>query len=427
MSKLLHKVLGSRPSAVIPKQFQWNHDVNRSFHNEPKWIYLPQTSTNPQVAGGKIVFKLPNDGWYDFMEGALDITVTCTATGGTYKRLPQFAWSIIRKITLKQGADTVIEEDHFNLVSTLKYLLKKGSLDEAKTVGGVLYGYSNTTRRNTFGASGRRYMVPLFVEFLTKRPLPLHAVHGELTLEIDLEVGTVIETDGTVPSFSVADAKLWCYHQNLDKEFDNQFRAEMMSGPLLMPITSWHRHFYLATASQTAFSVSIHENSSAVKALLAIMRTQSTLNTTTTNDRMLTFNFNDLSTYQFKHGGELIPTTAINCTDGIEPFLQFIKFTDDWHAHDGGEDPEIELLIDDASTADSDYINGKFILVHNFSHHHGNEDVMSGSDFSAKNIPLTFNMTFGGTGPASTQQVDTFIIVNSILTISPEGKMYLHK
>jgi hypothetical protein len=83
-------------------------------------ILRPQDNTAYSSNGNNIIrFAFPREN-VDFRKAYLKATITLTTTGGTYKRLPQGAWSVINRIRAVLGG-VEDETQYYNRITSTNW------------------------------------------------------------------------------------------------------------------------------------------------------------------------------------------------------------------------------------------------------------------------------------------------------------------
>jgi hypothetical protein len=203
---------------------------------------------------------------------------------------------------------------------------------DAGISGGVLYGDGTQAQRNTWGSSARVYMFPiteLFPDDVPILPLLELGATSQWQIEITLETGTVIETDGTAPTFALTSPVFYVETLKPTVEYRNRIRANIASGNFQLRCVPYKYNSATLVSGSTSYTESLPIHVRSLRNVKAVMRTASTINTTTTNDRDLTYNYNSLNSFQMRVAHELMPQEVVTCSgSGVEAFIEVQRVFD---------------------------------------------------------------------------------------------------
>lgn len=360
----------------------------------------PVQSTYGTGAGEQRImrFRFDNNALQDFRRAYIvfNATITASGGGGTYSRFAQGIWSVVNRLRIKGQME--LEDIHkYNLLySLLHETMTEPDVDSNM---GSLWGIGTTGDRNGW-ASGRDYCLPVFSGFLSQGILPLSLIHDKLELEIYLEEpNACIETDYSTYSYTITDIHLVYDRLTPSRSIAGQLQALVNSGQYAF----FYRSFanYHSSLSVASAQVQIHHRSDVVDGYFTIMRTTSTLNSPTTNDKFLTYNYNNCNSYQLRHNNVLVPDEAIDTTDrAIQAYMTLLRYLGRWKLRG--------VFTDAISLTPSAYINNRFIIVNDVRAFPMDPELVNsrGTQQHAVDTIIHINLN---SAPAA-QTVDTFVL-----------------
>lgn len=317
-----------------------------------------------------IAFDVPNVKPIDFRDGYLMFDLIVKATGGTYRRLAQGAWSFINKVRITFGG----MEDEIQYYNRLYSNLWNSQvpLDVQATIGTDLLGIGTKTTRNGWGASttGTTYVVPFFHGLFRQGILPMHALststNGQLMrVEFTMENPLLcVETDGTNPSIELINLR-WHYTEisSADGSFENSLTNMVRNGTYKIGYETWS--CYQNPILTSSPDVSIQWKGSALNRIVSVFADGNTLTQTTVDDKFTTWVKNlsptcQLISYQLCLNEIWMPVEAVDCTgNAYRAYLQYLAANGYWH---------LDGRVDYPSPIENDSFNiDQFMITNNVS------------------------------------------------------------
>lgn len=280
----------------------------------------------------EVIWQLNNDGIYDFRRGYITFDVAIAKTGGTYARLASGSWSIWYRMRTLLGFELENIQEYNRLFSMLW-----NAENDVRQSGnyGMLFGLGTATDRNAAGAVVQHYAMPLLSGWLGTDPLPLNMfnVVSELRLTMG-DATTFVETDGTAPVVTITNLLLHCERVSAASPYYDFVKSAVLTGGLNLSFPTWQYYSQsLATGSQNLNSIIINHKSASMKSIVMVWTAQQTVNTTTTNDKFITWP-NLMNKSQWKVFGRFFPEEPIVFADPFTAEAYFIYLnwlTDEWH------------------------------------------------------------------------------------------------
>jgi len=211
------------------------------------------------------------------------------------------------------------------------------------------------------------------------------------------------------------------YLEKIDSSFANILNKDV----LYLRFTSYTRYSFTQAATNTSFSNAITDKNRSIRSLVAVARNQPDLTNPAVNDKFITYQQNSILNYQLNVNGELTPPQAVDCTNGVEPYLHWLRYKDFWTSDKefGGASVCSSVIGGTTASNTAGYNSTEFILAYVFDHHHNEpEDFVSGLDLGLNTNSVILNMTFTSTFPTVIQQIDIFVDRDMILRIDQNGK-----
>lgn len=264
---------------------------------------IPESNYTP---GQIIKLQYPME-LIDSRSHSLEFTVTGTpGVGATYTRFNKDIRSIFNRMVIKFGGKTVYETVNQNLL----FNILDGTYDYnwEDTAGLIALGTGNATQRNAdFINPNRIYSVQLYglsAEFLNK-VLPLNKLQVQMTVELTLEIPSkCIESDGTNPSYTVNNVRMHYASIVPDDNWNNMYNNKVTSGINynFVSFDNFQTTTLLPAGTQSSTAILTYRYTSLI-AIIMVMRPTANINNLASNDKLNTFNFNNLSEAQVKIGG----------------------------------------------------------------------------------------------------------------------------
>lgn len=346
---------------------------------------MPNTS-GPFSSGNQTIrFEFDSRDSADLTNMALLFTMACTKTGGTYVRPPNGVFLLIEEMRLMQGNTVKYREENKYLATAVAYktfMTTKSALAQ----GNYLYGNGTTTQRNTFGAQSTSYIIPLFSDILRRRPIPVVKLMTRFAIEIDLaDPARVLETDGTVPNYSLTNVKL-------------QFRSVKVEDPnyysTIMASTIWWTYSQITVELLTvATGLSMVDSPlqtrlSNISRIFIVIRNLADVANPAINDKLFSWKYLNTANYQIVHNGHNHPIDPVDCTgNALEAYWEFIKAVGVYNSWNGGTRADTIDLI-----PNSEFLTTSFIMTINLQPFE-NSPLTEGSNTTSNPARLKINFT----------------------------------
>lgn len=264
---------------------------------------IPESNYTP---GQIIKLQYPME-LIDSRSHSLEFTITGTpATGATYTRFNKDIRSIISRMVIKFGGKSVYDTTNQNLL----FNIIDGTYDYnwEDTAGLIALGTGNAAQRNAdFINPNRIYSVQLYglsQEFLNK-VLPLNKLQVQMTVELTLADPSVcIETDGTNPSYTVNNVRMHYASLVPDDNWNNMYNNKVSAGINYnyLSFENFTTSTLLPAGTQSSSAILTFRYTSLI-AIILVMRPTANINNLASNDKLNTFDYNNLGVAQVKIGG----------------------------------------------------------------------------------------------------------------------------
>mgnify|MGYP001573715939 CR=1 FL=1 len=370
-----------------------------------------------------ISFSLPRSGiWLDRMDTVrLQFSAIPTSVGGTYVRFSQYIWNLFDRLEITQSGHTIVNQRFFSDKMNSEYLING---DPNSQMGRLLWGEGSQAERNTLGAASNMYDFPIEIfRHLSAdndiHVLPLSELSGPLEVRLFFaNPAACVECDGTTPGFTITNPRFVAQQIIPSSSQRAAMVSDITAGKYRFGIVEATGYQYTMVSGSTAYNIPINVTRLSVRDIAWFMRTASTLLTTTTNDRHITYNWNSLSTAQYHIEGVLIPSEnvsygATNFVDGFHSTMAsaFEPRALDWI-------PRARSLITAAN-----YVNDALVVAQDFKRNSMQPWVVSGrSTTNGSNIQV--DVTLSGALGAN-QTVSIFVYSDAILSITPQGDLFM--
>jgi hypothetical protein len=316
-----------------------------------------------------IKFELPTAFLTDTRGGYLTMNVTLSKTGGTYIRVAQWITSLFKKMEVRtKGGGQLIETlEHYNKLCAFLFTITNPTLVNSQ-IANLRMGYGTQAERNTQGAAAYDFVVPLFSGVFNTELLPLTNIDPiELWLTLD-DATACLETDGTAPAIAITNAEFHVEQLDLEPSFAAFIKNYVNEHGLTLGFHTWTRHAQtMATANHQ--EIRLNQNTTSMTAIFNFFVDTATFNTTTTNDKFITWTRHNMTQWQLRNNGTIFPPQPVNATlaDGIEMYHIYARYMDKWKL--SGMIP-----IAPAISHDAFYNGSRWIFLINFEAFSDQED-----------------------------------------------------
>lgn len=401
---------------VIPMENVYNRDLNPGVPADRITVRIPSQISRVTESSNQMIFDIPNSSVMDFRQGGLQFKLSVSATGGTYARASNGVHTGIQRVRVLFDSEVIEDLNSFGLITSM--LAVSGDPDYASSLGYVMAGFGNATRRNTLGSNNQSYVISLLLGSLRK-PLPLNMITSRLRIEVYWQPANVwIETDGTSPTYTITDINLYADQMNFGSEYIAQLKKTFMEeGHISIPYLSYESFTNSVTNAGTN-SLQIPAKKRSLKGLASVMRTASTVADPTVNDKFETYNnLNiglDVRTYQAKINNTFYPQVAIATeaalngpTDAIgNPigYYNMLRLLRQWNFY---------RPFSLNSNLAQNYFIDRFIMAINVAPHQS--QIMSGLDTATNFSTILLNIDL--TALPSNQELTTFTIYDAVMHI----------
>jgi hypothetical protein len=320
----------------IPDSMKWNRVKESVNCRRVEMKIKPEQTTYANNSNPIIRFMLPNIDFLDFRQAYLRFTLTITPAGGaTYTRLSQGIWSMFDQIRITTGSMELEKVLYLNLITSFIHEMIADPFIVA-TTDRVLHGVGTQTDRNTWGATtAKSYCLPISSGFLNSGLMPMGFMKDTMYVEWYIcNPALCCETDGTgtAPVLTVNFPELVCMRCTPSNDYMNMVKRKIGRGGIGFGFKSWLVYQNTPTPSAT-FSFQISHRTSSVDSIVNIMRNSVDLNNMLINDRLVTYRYNNISTYQLRWNGIIIPDEPVYCGNGgIQPYIILLKWLGCWQS-----------------------------------------------------------------------------------------------
>jgi len=400
---------------VIPASMRWSSIRSGIAIHRDRYKLDSLQSEYATTTNRIIKFELPNQNFIDFRRGGLDVNVTITTTGGTYKRLAQFATSLFSRFTIRTGVEIEDIKEYNLLTSILQTTAVESDVHE--TVGNALLGFGTQAERNAWGAVQTQYIIPVFSSFLNTGLIPISFIRDKVCVEFYIaDAINIVETDGTNPIVTITDAELHYDIVVADDSYTNQVATQLRTTGLNLGAKTWEH--YANTFNSARATVNINHRSDSVEDIVSTMRTDSTLQNPLINDKMMNWYRFGLTQYSLKINSVIIPQEPIDTTGrAVEAYLEYLKWLGKWHIHGVYKNPP--------NITGNNFTLDKFLIVNELTQHPGEMNLVN--PVGTKHISSTLFMDLLlSAPPPSTVRIDSFVEYYITYNINTSGKLSRH-
>jgi hypothetical protein len=402
MTALNNKYQGlevSVPNAqyTVPASLKFATPKYGPFGSRKEFRLPPASSTYSTSSDRTIRFYFPDDGLVDFRRGYLSFNVTITKTGGTYARLAQGCWSMFDRLRLIAGAE--LEDIHeYNLMHSLLFEMLHD--DEVQdTIGPSTYGYDTQANRNANGAVTTTYAMPLMAGLFLSGVVPMGALDDRLCLELYLDDPTTfVETDGTNPVVTLTGIYFHYEILAMSDDFAAAVKSTAVNSGLCYPFRTFTHYVTPVTSMQQ--DISIPHKSAGIDCIVNVMRNSTTLNTTTVNDKFLTYIPSNIQQFQLRINNEYYPLEPVFCNGDPQPYVTYLRWANLWRL--GG------IYMNSPAIDFATFSSERFLIVNNLELY-PNEGVVNPVATTGGASSLYLRLTLGTGQPAVPTQLDSFV------------------
>lgn len=360
------------------------------------------------AANGNFMFKIPQFGILnnENQHPHLKLTITTNKTGGTYSRLSLPGYSMFSRIIIKIGTVTLYDNDGEGLWDAIQTYSNKSAgwiLSE-----GLYHGVDSAANRTTDYEAGKPLYLDLGVIDLLCQPFPAYKNDHSSEMTIKFYVNSaadIVETDGTSPTIAIDSPKLVLDYVELSNDQEMAMRDQKTKSAVVY--NNVKRQEVIIPASTTTRSINLSHRCKDLVAIALCQRTDSTLSTTTTNDKFTTWLLDDLHTIKLKiNNKHYVFEEGLDCSVAGQSFEEFKKLWS-WRSKGNANRPDM--------TEAQFFADDKFLGVINlsaFEHSHDANVVLSGVSMDRDSH---LELTFGSATGAQTN-LSVFYIYKSMLT-----------
>jgi len=405
--------LRGHATKVVPQVLKYNSvktgiDARRRPHRLTPLQNQYTTGTNPIIR-----FELPNFSILDFRKGFLTFTLTLNTTGGTYKRLNQGIWSIIQRFVIKTGQE-IEDIRNYNLIQSIIYEYATDPL----TPGIIAYdmmGIGTQGDRNNWSLGAKEYVLPLNSGFLSSGVLPLCAggITETVLIELYLEDPiNCVETDGANPVISISNIYFHCERLELEGSFLSGMLSELRTTGLTISYLSYEN--YVNIINSTVSTSNINHRSDSIDCIISILRNDNIISNPAVDDRMITYNKNNVTQYQLKLNGEFYPEEPIYCQgQAIAARIELLKWLGKWSLNG--------IFTGANNISISQFNNNKFLIINDINAFPGSGLINSqGTSHATATIQLNVTMS---AVPVTNLRLDSYVFYHHVTKITPQGKI----
>ena len=421
--------IGSLPIGVQPFVHRMTQSRSPNIIRESR-LLRPQSNTYATNSDTCIRFVMPQQN-ADFRTSSLRMDVTITTTGVTnYKRLAQGGMmSGINRIRWFSG--TVEESnEYYNRVQNMIY---NSSVDPdvIASIGQDLLGYGTQTDRNAQGAiAGAKVTVPVNIGILSQGVLPFQqlARGTDFNVEFYLENALwFVETDGLNPVVSITNIQ-WDYEYvySTDGSYESAVAAKIASGQVQFGYPTWA--CFQNAIINTVNDIQIPWRGNALSLIACIIVDQSTIATTTVNDKFTTWiktmsNGSTVVEYQIQlKDGLWLPVEPIRCDGFAErAFSEYLKSEGMW-SNDAISQWTAPIDV-------SSFVQDQFLMVSNLNaipvEAYAKQYYFNNVSTMKQSQNTVFRLTLSAV-PVTQMVLYSFVCFGTLLDVSPSGVLSRH-
>jgi hypothetical protein len=198
--------------------------VGPSFRHPVK---LPAKVTTATSNTTKIEFELSSAHLADLTDAKIDFHLTLNGgTGATFKRMCNRVRNIFDRVVVRNHNGTYFDQRYNNRINSLLWsFTRKPSVDAQH---GEFEGVGSPVKRDEWGAARKRYRCNLEIPIFQHQMWPARLV-GPVTIELYLAPpNTVIETNGTNPSYELDSIELAFDEVQVGQDYYNDLLSKGM-------------------------------------------------------------------------------------------------------------------------------------------------------------------------------------------------------
>lgn len=371
----------------------------------PEGPYLPQQTSQIQLPLENMMLK----------GSSLQFRISGTAgAGATYTRFNNDIRSIIKRLFITIGGKLVYDVQNYNVLCHIHNYTK--DVNWQNTTAKVLYGYGSAAERNGYFTNPNKiYAVELYdlKNDFFRRFWPLTKIGGQVILNIFWALPSeCMESDGTNPTYAVNGLQFHYQSLVVSPEWNNLFNEKVNSD---LPPTISYPGFYnqidtsTLNVGLTTISKVLTFRYASLVSLIIVMRNAANVQNLAFNDKLNSFNYNNINNAYVKIGGIQIPiNSTVDNADLLTMYLANYGISNQF---------PLSGAVNWGTTS--------FVLAFPLSKYvyedRKNKCLDSGLDLQiATNFVL--NISFS-TPLAATQQMDIFCVADNTITILPNGSI----
>lgn len=377
-----------------------------------------RASSTSYISNGnnEIIVQLSNDGNYDFRRGYLTFDVQLSATGATYVRLAQGVWCIFYRMRTLLGFELENIQEYNRLFSLLWEALNDDR--QSSVLALELMGIGTPLDRDIWGTQIKNYAMPLLSGFFDKDLLPLMMFTQIAELRLTMgDATTFVETDGTSPIVTITNFQFHCERISASSPFNVKVKSEIaLSGLTLSFPTFQYYSQGLAAGSANLNSIFVNHKSASMLSILQVWTPQGTVNTTTVNDKFVTWpRLTDK--HQFKIFGRFYPEEAVTypAITAAEAYFTYLNWlTEEWQLSG-------ELRGTPAPISNLEFTQGnEFIIILDVKGFPFDKEVINALGTENSTVQLQFDAYIPVALPVAYRS-DFFVQYQRQIYINPQG------
>ncbi len=365
----------------------------------------------------QIQIKLPNNGLCDTRYGYLSFDCSISATGGTYRRLSYGAFSAFDRLSVKFGSVEVEDIRDYNRIQNLLWETEQiaeitSNFGSTTTIGGM--GFGTQAERNALGLLTTNYCIPLYSGVLNTELLPFQVIKSGM--ELNLYIGdptTFVETDGTLPIVTITNVIFHVERLDLEPKYMAFINNYVASNGLRIGFHSMERYTNaLNTGLQQSLTIS--NKSSSVSGLYNIFVDSTTLNSTTTNDKFITWEPNNLVEYSTNINGTIFPEEPIDCVSNgaWEAYQIYLRYCSKWQLNG--------MIRSQPALPFETFRTSRFLFIIDLEPYPEEEGLINPFTTLGNNSTSILKLVFSSAVPAGLQ-CDTWVKVFKQISIFADG------
>lgn len=368
----------------------------------------PENQSNYNSNTNNIIrFTFPKCDMAVLKESNLQFGATCSATASTYCRFSRGIGTILNRVRVLFGSYLVTDVLNYNLIYTNKLLSQDPTLLTSNMA--FFIGWENAVTRDTNATNvNKKYMLDLgFIADILSKNIPLNNISENLIIELYFEqANRCLETDGTAPQYTLTNLEYHYMACTMSQEYKNILKSKIDSTGVQIVYKTYDNFQLTLNTGQTTLYGNIPVRKQLCQDFISMSRNVVDVTTASSNDKFEQYQLYTLyNSMRLKINNTYYPSDRVlNTVDQLNEALNVyskslytpVEFSNNWSKY--------------------------FTCAYNFDQDPKNDDdadknIMMGLNLADASSSFIYELVLN-TGPVSQQQIDVFIGVFNILSIS---------